>query len=299
MFELAFALSLPAVAFSVACGVAYSGSDYFRKAVPGSASAPLALFYAFSLEIPVLALWLAVSGDVRLEPGYALPGLAAAILGLGANLLFIIGVRRSPLSLMVPLLALVPVLTALLGGLLLGEWPSATQTAGIGFVAAGLFTLYLPSGGGYHPLAVWRRFIEEPGALPMLGVVVLWSISPPVDKLCLAHASVGVHGLIQLLFLAAAAGGWRSATGGRKALVLPRGALRPLMGVAFTAGLGYGLQLAAYQMTLVAMVELFKRSVGLMGALILGRAYYQESVTGPKLAGIAIMALGLPLILLG
>jgi drug/metabolite transporter (DMT)-like permease len=303
MFTVGLALSLPAVAVSIACAVAYSSSDYFRKAIPGSVSPLLALFYAFGLQTPVLALWLAVSGDVRLSPAYLLPGLADAAIGLAANVLFIIAVRRSPLSLMIPLLALVPVFTAVLGGLMLGEWPTPGQAVGILCVAAGLFTIYIardPEGrSGFHPVAVWKNLAREPGALPMAGVIVLWSISPPVDKICLAHASVGMHGLVQLVILWGACGIWLLAQGGPKAFVLPRGAAKPLMGVAVTAGLGYGLQLAAYQMTLVAVVELFKRTIGLVGALILGRAYFHEPVTGAKLAGIAIMALGLPLVFLG
>ena len=299
MFDVSFALSLPALALSIACAVSYSASDYFRKAVPGGAPAALVLFYAFGLEAPVLGLWLAASGDTQLSAGYVLPGIAAAVLGLGANLLFIIAVRRSPLSMMIPLLALVPVLTALFGGVLIGEWPSLIQMAGILVVAAGLFTLYVPADGGFHPLLVWRNMAREPGALPMAGVVVLWTLSPPVDKMCLAAASVGMHGLLQLTTLWAATGLWLVFKGGPKALAPPRGAAKPLLGVALTAGLGYGLQLAAYQLALVAVVEVFKRTIGLVGALILGRAYFAEAMTGPKVLGIVILVLGLPLVLLG
>ncbi len=299
MLALGFALSLPALALSGACAVAYSASDYFRKAVPSGASPALVLFFGAGLEMPVLTTWLVVSGDARLAPGYLLPGLAAAAVGLGASLLFIIAVRRSPLSLMIPLLALVPALTALLGGALLGEWPTARQTAGIFVVIAGLFTLFVPADGGFHPLAVWRNLIRQPGALPMAGVVVLWSISPPVDKLCMAHASVGVHGLLQLVGLWVAAGLWLVLRGGPKAFAPPPGAAIPLLGVGITAGLAYALQLAAYQATLVAVVELIKRTIGLLGALVFGRAYFQESITGPKAWGVAIIVAGLPLVLLG
>jgi drug/metabolite transporter (DMT)-like permease len=297
MFELA--LSAPAIAASIACAVAYSASDSFRKAVPIEAGALLALFYAFLLEAPILGLWLVLGGDYRLSPGYVLPGAAAAVVGLGANILFMVALRRSPLSLMVPMLALVPVITAVFSGLLLGEWPSWSQSAGIVFVAAGLFALYLPSGAGFSLAAVARAFAREPGTKPMLGVVLLWSINPPVDKLSLAHASVGMHGFVQLIVLAAALGLWLGLRGGVSALRLPAGAMRPLAGVAVTAGIGYGLQLAAYQMTLVAVVELIKRVIGLVGALFLGRAYFQEAITTPKAVGIAIMALGVPLVLLG
>ena len=297
MFELA--LSAPAIAASIACAVAYSASDSFRKAVPIEAGALLALFYAFLLEAPILGLWLVLGGDYRLSSGYVLPGAAAAVVGLGANILFMVALRRSPLSLMVPMLALVPVITAVFSGLLLGEWPSWSQGAGIVFVAVGLFALYLPPGAGFSLAAVARAFAREPGTKPMLGVVLLWSINPPVDKLSLAHASVGMHGLVQLIVLAAALGLWLGLRGGVSALRLPAGAIRPLAGVAVTAGIGYGLQLAAYQMTLVAVVELIKRVIGLVGALFLGRAYFQEAITTPKAVGIAIMALGVPLVLLG
>ena len=297
MIELT--LGLPAIALSIACAAAYSASDSLRKAIPHQAGALLALFYAFLLEAPILGVWLVLGGDYRLAEGYFLPGLAAAAVGLGANILFMVALRRSPLSLMIPMLALVPVITALFSGMLIGEWPSASQAAGIVFVAAGLFALYLPPGAGFSLRAVWGAFAREPGAKPMLGVVLLWSLNPPIDKMCLDFASVGMHGFVQLLVLSATLGFWLVLRGGPRALRLPAGTIRPLAGVALTAGIGYGLQLAAYKMTLVAVVELIKRVIGLIGALFLGRAYFQEAITGPKAIGIAIMALGLPLVLLG
>ena len=290
-------LGLPALTLSIGCAVAYSAADYFRKAIPLSASAPLALFYAFVLETPVLAAWLLVSGDIRLTADYVWPGLVAALIGLGANMFFIIAVRRSPLSLMVPLLALIPVTTTLLGGAVLGEWPKPLQGVGIVTVVVGLFILYIPTDGGFHPLHVWRHFLREPGARPMIGVVTLWSLSPPVDKVCVAASSVGMHGLLQLMILWITLGGWLLFRGGPRALIAPRAAWKPLIGGALAAGLAYGLQLAAYKIALVGIVELFKRSIGLVSALIFGRAYFQEKITGPKIAGIAVMAAGLAIVL--
>jgi drug/metabolite transporter (DMT)-like permease len=133
----------------------------------------------------------------------------------------------------------------------------------------------------------------------MAGVVILWSIGPPVDKLCLTQASVGVHALVQLLILWSATAVWLVPRGGWRSLILPRAAVKPLLGVALTAGIGYGLQLTAYRITLVALVEVFKRSFGMVGALVLGRVFFGEPMTPPKILGIAVMAVGLPLVLLG
>jgi drug/metabolite transporter (DMT)-like permease len=294
-------LGLPALGFSLGAAVAYSIADYFRKAVPANCPVPLMLFYAFALETPVVAVWLWISGDARLTPGYALPGLAAVAIGLAANALFILAVRRSPLSMMIPMMGLMPVLTALVSGLLLGEWPGERQAAGIVLVAAGLFIVYIPQGRerAFSLAAVWHNFRQEPGTKPMMGVVVLWSIGPPVDKLCLAEASVGMHALVQLVALWAVVGTWLLARGGLSNLVLPRSALKPLLGVSLMAGIGYGMQLTAYRMTLVAVVEVFKRSLGMAGALVLGRVFFGESITRTKVVGVAIIAAGLPLVLLG
>jgi len=293
------ALSLPALTFSLACAVAYSCADYFRKAIPSSCGTGLVLFYAFALEAPILALWLGFSGDVRLAPAYVLPGLVAAAIGLAANVLFIIAVRRSPLSLMVPLLALVPVLTTGLSGVLIGEWPTWVQALGIAFVAVGLLVLYVPDHSGFSFLAAWHNLRREPGTVPMAGVVLLWSIAPPIDKLCLAQASVGAHGLVQLAILWSATGLWLLLRRDRRAFIPPRGTALPLLGMAVASGLGYGAQLAAYQMTLVAVVELLKRAIGVLGALIFGWMFFNETINRTKLGGIAIIAFGLPLIFLG
>jgi drug/metabolite transporter (DMT)-like permease len=290
-------LGFPALILSLGCAAAFAGADYFRKAIPLSVPLPLALFYLFGLEMPVLGGWMLASGDIRLTADYLVPGLAAAAIGLGANVLFIVALRRSPLSLMIPLMALIPVATTLLSGVLLHEWPRPLQTAGIIIVVLGLFILYVPFNGGFHPLAVWRNFAREPGAIPMIGVVALWSLSPPIDKICVAHASVGMHGLLQLVFLCSVMGAWLTMRGGRQALVLPRATLKPLFLAAMAGGFGYALQLAAFKIAPVGIVELFKRSIGLISALALGRALLQERVTGPTVAAITVMAVGLALIL--
>ena len=68
---------------------------------------------------------------------------------------------------------------------------------------------------------------------------------------------------------------------------------------AISAGLGYGLQLAAYQTTMVAVVEGLKRVTGLLAALVVGRIMFAEPITKSKIVGVGILAIGVPLILFG
>ena len=42
----------------------------------------------------------------------------------------------------------------------------------------------------------------------MLGVVVLWSTTPGLDKLCIAQSSVGLHGFIQVAAITLLIAAW-------------------------------------------------------------------------------------------
>jgi drug/metabolite transporter (DMT)-like permease len=292
-------VSVSAILLSLGCGIGFAGADYFRKAVPAACPNALVLFYFMAGQIPILALALAVSGDVRMTSGYWLPGVVDVALGIGANLMFVVAVRRSALSLMIPLLALVPVLTTAAAALVLGEIPSLSQISGTGLIVIGLFALYMPHGEGASLTAAWRALRGEPGVPPMLITTIAWSLTPVFDKLCINAASVSMHGLIQVIAICALSGVWVMMVRGPRGLVPPSGSSLPLAGAAIAAGLGYGLQLAAYQATMVAVVEGLKRVTGLLAALVVGRIMFGEAMTKPKIIGVAILAIGVPLILFG
>ncbi len=291
---------------ALGCGLAYLAVDYLRKVV--DAPPPQTLLVFIGLQIPVLAAWAWFSGDfARAAPvaaGYWVPGLADIAAGIAANLLYLLALRRSPLSLMIPLLALIPGVTLILSGVLLGEWPTMRQSAGIAIVVLGLFTLYSASEPGaaqrgvLAPLAAaLRNLRRERGAPFMAGVVVLWSTTPALDKLCIAQSSVGLHGLIQVAAISALIAVWMLARGGPAAFRVNPTARRPLLVAGVLGGAGYVLQLAAYQLMLVAAAELIRRVSGMLGALVVGRVALGETVSAPKIAGVLIIAVGLPLVL--
>ncbi len=291
-------LSLPALLLGLSCGVLYSAADTFRKAVPTACPSETILFYYIGGQLPVLAAWVLWTGETTFAPGYFLPGMIDVVFGLGANLFFIVAIRRSPLSLMVPLLALVPVVTLLLGGVALGEWPTIAQDIGVLLIAAGLFTLFQPPAAKPGIGAAWRLLRAEKGTAPMLVVVFLWSGTPALDKICLGYTSAGMHSLIQvaaiwiLLMIWAL---WRRPASLRP----PPGAMAPIGCSAIAGAVGYIVQLIAYAAAMVALIEVLKRTVGLLGSLVLGRAQFREPLTGAKIAGIGIIAVGLPLVMIG
>lgn len=292
------AVSLPALLLGLACGALYSAGDYFRKAAPASCPPEAILFYYIGGQIPVLAAWVLWTGDAGVSLGYLAPGLLDAAFGLTANLLFIFSIRRSPLSLMIPLLALVPVAVLLIGGLMLGEWPTPRQDVGIVMIAAGLFILFQPSGARPGVKAAWRTLRDERGTAPMLGVILAWAATPSLDKLCLAYASPGMHGLLQVALIWTALLLWGLARG-LGTFRISGAAARPVGGAAVTGALAYLLQLFAYAIAMVALIEVIKRTVALLLSLVLGWAAFREPLTGLKAAGIGIVAAGLALVMLG
>lgn len=292
------ALSLPALLLGLGCGALYSAADYFRKAAPVSCPSETILFYYIGGQLPVLATWVLWSGETAVAPGYLLPGMIDAAFGLAANLLFIVAIRRSPLSLMVPLLALVPVVALLFGGFALGEWPTLSQDVGIVLIAAGLFALFQPASARPGVGAAWRVLRAEKGTVPMLAVVLLWSATPALDKTCLAYASAGMHSLVQVAAIWTVLSTWLLSRR-PSALKIPSGALIPVGGSAVAGALGYIVQLLAYSVAMVALIEVLKRTVGLLGSLALGRMQFREPLTGAKIAGIAVITAGLPLVMIG
>jgi drug/metabolite transporter (DMT)-like permease len=299
-----------ALALSIACGLALSGADYFRKAVPASVPTATLLFFFIAGQIPLLGLWLA--GDPRPEvhhfaalgtAAYWRPGLLDAAISLCGNALFIVAVRRSPIGLVIPLLALLPVFALLLGGIVLGEWPGVRQGSGIALTAAGIFLVYQPSGVRLSPLAVWRNFRAERGTLPMLGVAVAWSATAPLDKLALAQAGFLLHAVIQVAALTIAIGVWLIASSLRRGTmrdgfyVVPA-ARRIVVAAAVCAGLSYGLQLAAYQVAFVAFVEALKRGVEIATVLLVAALVLREPVSRYKMIGLLCIIGGLPMMIL-
>jgi drug/metabolite transporter (DMT)-like permease len=290
------ALTLPAFVLSVACGLALAGADYFRKVTPTTVPTATVLFYFLLVQVPLLGAGLAVAPPAGL-PGAAYwgPALADAAFSLAGNALFIVSVRRSPLTMVVPLLSFIPVITIALGALLLGEWPALHQGLGVGLAAAGVMLLYLPPGSARIG-DIWRSFRAEPGALPMVGVALAWSMTAPLDKMAVAVAGVALHGAILLTLVCSGIAAWLvfSRDGSFR---VPPGARAIILWAGLAAGVSFALQLAAYSLTLVAFVEALKRVAEIGVTVALGVVLFRESHGPAKIAGLALILCGVPLML--
>lgn len=248
-------------------------------------------------QVPLFAAWAAFDGGLVYGSGYWAPALGSVAVNVVANLAFIHAFRAAPISLVVPLLSLTPVVTALLAIPMLGELPTAVQGAGIGLVVAGTVLLNLRGARERSLGALLGGAVRSRGLQLMLVVVLCWSLTPPLDKLALAHAGPGAHGFVLCSGVAAAV----------LVLLAARGRLGETRQVArapvvyvvavVVSVVALALQLFAYQLVYVAFVETLKRGLGNAMALVWGRFVFAERVGWAQVAAVALMAVGVALIL--
>lgn len=286
-----------ALTLVVGCSVAFSVSDLFRKLLATWVS-PLPLLLALSLGMaPAFAIWCVIDGKVTPAAGYWLPGIGSVILNVGSNLALLEAVRRSPLSLTIPMLSLTPVFTTLLAIPLLGEIPSGRQWVGVGLVVVGAFWINLELGSSSVHRAL-SSFASEPGSRLAILVAVLWSLAMPLDKLALHHSSPAMHGLVLSLGVGL----------GVITLAWTRGALgrfhelwiRPWMvgaGVVVSIA-AIAFQLIAIALVWVGLVETLKRGIGSLLSQLWGRLIFDEPLESQRLAAVLVMGAGVALILL-
>lgn len=290
-------ISLGALLLVLASSLAWGGFDTSRKVLAERIRPLPLLFLLTTASAPLFAIWLAVDGMPDVATGYLLPAAGSVVLNVGANLAYIEAVRRSALSLTIPLLSLTPVFTALLAIPLLGERPMLVQAAGILLVVLGALILSLPAEDRLSPAGALRAWRREPGALWMIVVALLWSLSGPLDKLAMGQSSGPFHGLMLHLGVAAATllilAVWRKLG----ELSDARGAGLPFLAAIGLGSLALALQLMAYQFLWVSLVETLKRGIGNLLAVLFGRLVFAEAITLRKLVAVTLMAAGVALIL--
>lgn len=283
--------ALGPVSLVLATALAWSLLDALRKGLAlRLAPESLVLFLTLG-QLPVLAaVWAGARPPGALDGVYiAVAGLAVG-LNVAANLAFVLALRRADLSLAVPLLSLTPAAVALLAIPVLGEWPSVLQALGIAVAVAGALVLAGTS---------LRRAFAAPGVGLMLVVVGCWSLTLPLDKIAVARAGPALHGLI---LCSGVVVGMLAILIWTRRLGELRVELRtlPLLGVAVAAAtVALLTQLLAIGVVHVAVVETVKRAVGNAGALVLGIMAFDEGIDRRRVVGLAAMALGAAMVLLG
>lgn len=274
-----------------------SAFDVIRKLLTRTVPALPLTALLVAGPLPLLLAWALWDGVTFPDAGYLLPGLAALGTNLLGGVLYLRAVHASPLSATIPLLALTPVFSTLVGQVLLGEGLLPWQWLGVTVVALGALVLNGRTADLWAPQRLFTSLTREVGSLFMLAAAGLWGAGSALDKVSMLHASPAVHAALQALGALAVL------------LIILRGQhqLHDLLRVApawRTYALGIAIstvaslmQLSAFQVLNVGLAEGMKRALGMSFSVVMGRLVFAEAVTLPKALAVMMMAAGLALLL--
>ena len=281
------------------CSLGWAALDVLRKMLAAGLP-PLAVVFWVALgQLPVVWLWDAAGGGGPITARYLWVAAGTVGLNILANAAFVAALARSPISLTVPLLSLIPAMTAAFAWPLLGERPGALQLAGIALVVAGALLLGGAGAESGSLAAWWRALRREPGTPLMLATAVCWALALPLDKMGVGLVGPARHGtwlvggvvvgtLVLLLLVH-----------GRRGLGGLSWKMAPVMaGSMAVAAVALVMQLLVIQVVLVGVVEAVKRAIGNFAALFVGAAFFREGLGWTKAIALVAMAAGVVLILL-
>ena len=226
---------------------------------------------------------------------YIFPGLILILISLFSALLFLKAIKQSDLSLTIPLLSLSPLFSSFFSFFFLNEKLSYFQYIGVFLIIFGTLVLYSKKITLGEILKSFKVLIINNSAKLMIVVSLIWSLTPVLDKLCLEHSSINIHGLIQsfglmilLIFLLkkekyeflSLKRNWR--------LIL----ITILTGIIATV-----LQFYAILFNYVPIMETIKRSIGQLSSVLFGKLFFKEEITKPKILGVLILSVGVYYIL--
>ena len=226
---------------------------------------------------------------------YIFPGLILILISLFSALLFLKAIKQSDLSLTIPLLSLSPLFSSFFSFFFLNEKLSYFQYIGVFLIIFGTLVLYSKKITLGEILKSFKVLAINNSAKLMIVVSLIWSLTPVLDKLCLEHSSINIHGLIQsfglmilLIFLLkkekyeflSLKRNWR--------LIL----ITILTGIIATV-----LQFYAILFNYVPIMETIKRSIGQLSSVLFGKLFFKEEITKPKILGVLILSVGVYYIL--
>lgn len=148
-------------------------------------TAAFSLHLVQSLLLAPLVLYL---GPEELTPRFLWALLAASILQVTVILLYFKAIKRSELSVTVPLITLTPLFMLLTSPIMIGEFPSALGVVGIVLIVTGTYISNLSQ----HQKNVFAPFVslvKNQGSRYMMIVAFLWSITANIDKIGVEETS--------------------------------------------------------------------------------------------------------------
>ena len=280
-----------AIFICIISGIFWSLFDVSRKLTLEKISS-ISLLIIFSItQILIFFIWVILDGFRINIISYLIPGVCLIIISIISALLFLESIKKSELSLTIPLLSFTPLFSALLSSLMLKENLVITQYFGIVFIVFGATILYSKKISLTGVFDSIFSILNNKSAKYMLCVSFLWSLTPIIDKICFKFSSMNFHGLIQAIGIFLVLFCFYKNSIQNDFQVIKKNKLLILITVVIgtTATI---LQFLAIKLTYVSIMESIKRSFGQILSVVFGSIFFRESISTQKILGIFIIITG-------
>ena len=274
----------------------WAGFDITRKLSLKKISSTTLLFL-FSLgQFLIFLIWIYFEDFSINIKSYLLPGIILILIGVSSALLFLKAINQSELSLTIPLLSLSPMFSSVFSFILIDEILLETQYLGIFAIVLGTLILYSKDLTAKDFLNSWKVIIKNKSAKIMIGVSLMWSITPVLDKICLKYSSINIHGFIQsvgiiifLLFLLIKTT--------KNEMIKIRNHWKIILFTVFIGLVATILQFFAILNNFVPIMESIKRSIGQLSSVFFGNFFFKEKITKSKIIALLTLSVGIYLII--
>lgn len=226
---------------------------------------------------------------------YLIPGFTLVLLGIFSAFIFLKSIKESELSLTIPLLSFSPLFSSIFAFILLGETLNIKQYLGVFTIIFGTLILYSEKLELYFFLKSFLNIKNNLSAKLMILVSFCWSLTPVLDKICLKHSSMNIHGLVQAIstFIILFFFSLREI----KQIKTKKFKNFKLIIVTISIGtLATVLQFYAIILNFVPIMESIKRAVGQFCAVGFGNLFFKERFSSQKIIGVSVLSLGVYLI---
>ena len=273
----------------------WAGFDITRKLTLKKISSTTLLFLFSIGQFLIFLIWIYFeSFSINVKP-YLVPGIILILVGVSSALLFLRAINQSELSLTIPLLSLSPMFSSVFSFLFLNELLLKTQYLGIFAIVLGTLILYSKKITAKDFLNSWKVIIKNKSAKIMIGVSLMWSITPVLDKVCLKYSSINIHGFIQsvgiiifLLFLLI--------KNTSNEIIKIKNHWKIILFTVVIGIIATILQFFAILNNFVPIMESIKRSIGQLSSILLGNFFFKEKITKSKIIGVLTLSAGIYLI---
>lgn len=246
--------------------------------------------------IPFLLIALIATGGIpEIEKEFYYSLAISAPIGISATVLYMKALDAGDISLISPISGLSPLLLLITTPLIVNEFPSALGLVGVMIATLGVYLLEVNKASANDVLQPFKSLFSNPGAKYILLVVILYSVSAPVDKIAVEASSPIMYTLALHIVIAAALTPMMIYKNGYETLPKIKKDIKWVSAVGALSGLASLLQMIALTYTLVVYVIAVKRC-GIIISVVYGSYKFDEPYTMQRIIASAVMIVGIILI---